>query len=101
MLNLGIIITILLIQIIPSIMIDYLSNNVAWNLYIISMLTIILLQALIIYRLQPSLMTPIKILTLILMVVSGYFLLDYSVNMMMSIEGQVNIGLHEIRNGTQ
>lgn len=69
---------VLLLQLLPSYIIDYLEDDAQWQLWHMSMLTIVLVQALIIYKdLEFKKIVP-KVLTLATLVVSLWFLFDYT-----------------------
>ena len=78
MFNFTLLLAILSIQLLPSVVIDYLVGDLQWELWHISMLVIILLQAIYIYKEQRFDKLYTKIISGIILVVSLWFLFTYT-----------------------
>jgi len=68
---------ILLIQLFPQLFIDYLETDIAFEVYVFSMLLIIWLQAAYIYSTELWEIRCRKLLSLVLLGVSTWFIYDY------------------------
>lgn len=77
MLNLVILGLIITLQIIPSAIVDLLGDDLQWQLWHVSMLSIVILQALYIYRSHTFNDKAQKLLAVIMLILATWFFIEY------------------------
>ena len=76
--NFILLLVIFLIQIIPSLIVDYLGDDLQWEMWHVSMLSIVVIQAFYIYKGLPFKQVYTKAIAFVIMLLSMYFVYDYT-----------------------